>query len=193
METGFRVPIPVLYGIQNWGNGYFDVNAAGHLVVKPFRTGPGVDLFEVVEELAKRRCPDAGPPALPADPRVAGADPAPGVPERHLRVPVRRRLPGGLPDEGEPPARRDRRAAPGRQQVRLRARGRNARRSSTSPLALEQPEDRLLICNGFKDDAFIEMAFWGRRPARRSSSSSSRSARSSPPASAWSSRPAGSR
>jgi hypothetical protein len=57
METGFRVPIPVLYGIENWGNGYFDVNAAGHLMVKPFRSGPGIDLYQVVEDLAKRRCP----------------------------------------------------------------------------------------------------------------------------------------
>ena len=37
-------------------------------------------------------------------------------------------------------------------------------------VALVAPAARgcLLICNGFKDDAFIEMAFWGRRPASRS-------------------------
>ena len=43
MDSPFKTPIPGLYGIQNWGNGYFDVNAAGHLVVKPYRTGAGIE------------------------------------------------------------------------------------------------------------------------------------------------------
>ncbi len=48
------------YGIPTWGHGYFDVNKAGNLVVCP--TGienPHVDLLEVTEELQERgiRCP----------------------------------------------------------------------------------------------------------------------------------------
>jgi arginine decarboxylase len=44
-----------LYGIENWGNGYFGVNRKGHLVVRP---QPGdsrsVDVREIVDSLAER-------------------------------------------------------------------------------------------------------------------------------------------
>ncbi len=44
-----------LYQIPAWGKGYFSVNAAGHVVVRP-DAGPGreIDLFEVVQGLRER-------------------------------------------------------------------------------------------------------------------------------------------
>lgn len=44
-----------LYGIDNWGNGYFGVNRKGHLIVRP-RAGDSrtVDLKDVVDNLAAR-------------------------------------------------------------------------------------------------------------------------------------------
>ena len=44
-----------LYQVNAWGKGYFSVNAAGHLVVRP-DTQPSreIDLFEVVEGLKAR-------------------------------------------------------------------------------------------------------------------------------------------
>ena len=53
------------------------------------------------------------------------------------------------------------------QQVRPRPRGRTQGELYIA-LSLEQPEESLLICNGFKDDRFIEMAFWaeGRQAGR---------------------------
>ena len=45
-----------LYGIENWGNGYFSANRKGHLAVRP---KPGdsrsVDIKEVVDSLAERK------------------------------------------------------------------------------------------------------------------------------------------
>ena len=54
MENTFKTPIHQIYGIENLGNGYFDVNALGHLVVKPKRGAQAVDVFQVVEEVRKR-------------------------------------------------------------------------------------------------------------------------------------------
>jgi arginine decarboxylase len=44
-----------LYGIRNWGSGYFGINDRGNVVVHPEGpSGPGVDLKELVEELQRR-------------------------------------------------------------------------------------------------------------------------------------------
>lgn len=44
-----------LYQVRGWGKGYFAVNAAGHLVVRPDTTPDAeIDLFEVVEGLKAR-------------------------------------------------------------------------------------------------------------------------------------------
>jgi arginine decarboxylase len=42
-----------LYNIEGWGSGYFDVNAKGHVVVRPDRDHPDreVDLFELAQDL----------------------------------------------------------------------------------------------------------------------------------------------
>ncbi|MEM1203812.1 MAG: biosynthetic arginine decarboxylase [Acidobacteriota bacterium] len=44
-----------LYGVSAWGRGYFSVNDRGHLTVGPTREGgPTVDLKELVDEVAER-------------------------------------------------------------------------------------------------------------------------------------------
>ncbi|HEX9207212.1 MAG TPA: arginine decarboxylase, partial [Steroidobacteraceae bacterium] len=44
-----------LYGVNAWGNGYFGINAAGHAVVRPDWTdGREIDLHEVITGLAAR-------------------------------------------------------------------------------------------------------------------------------------------
>jgi len=44
-----------LYGLHDWGKGYFGVNAAGHLTVLPTKEpGRQVDLYEIVEGLRER-------------------------------------------------------------------------------------------------------------------------------------------
>jgi len=43
-----------LYNIAHWGEGYFDVNDAGHVVVRPHRTrGPAIDLHELAQRLPR--------------------------------------------------------------------------------------------------------------------------------------------
>ena len=44
-----------LYGIENWGAGYFDVNRKGNLIVHPAEGDPrSADLKEIIDNLAKR-------------------------------------------------------------------------------------------------------------------------------------------
>ena len=42
-----------LYNLEGWGGGYFDINAKGHVVVRPDRDHPSreVDLFELAQDL----------------------------------------------------------------------------------------------------------------------------------------------
>lgn len=39
------------YRLKNWGEGYFDVNDAGHLAVYPHRDANGIDLYKVTSEI----------------------------------------------------------------------------------------------------------------------------------------------
>jgi arginine decarboxylase len=43
-----------LYNVPYWGEGYFDVGADGHLLVKPKRNGTAIDLYELTRSLPKR-------------------------------------------------------------------------------------------------------------------------------------------
>jgi arginine decarboxylase len=44
-----------LYGVSAWGSGYFGINAAGHIVVRPDQTaGQEIDLHEVIHGLEAR-------------------------------------------------------------------------------------------------------------------------------------------
>ena len=51
-----------LYGVERWGKGYFGVNAEGHVVVYPTKEpNRGIDLKKLVDQLAER---DIFPPVL---------------------------------------------------------------------------------------------------------------------------------
>ena len=43
-----------LYNVDRWGAGYFDVNPEGHVVAKPSQNGVEVDIMDVVEEARAR-------------------------------------------------------------------------------------------------------------------------------------------
>jgi arginine decarboxylase len=43
-----------LYNVQYWGEGYFDVAANGHLLVRPTRNGTAIDLYELTRSLPEQ-------------------------------------------------------------------------------------------------------------------------------------------
>jgi len=166
MDNTFRVSIPVLYGIENWGNGYFDVNASGHLMVKPFRSGPGVDLHQVVEELAKRRCPV---PVLLRFPQILETQ------VRSLHQAFQSAITEfqyGASYKGVFPMKVNHRRDVLEELLRVGSRYDFGLEAGSKAelyigLSIPQPEESFLICNGFKDEAFIEMAFWGLRSGKK--------------------------
>jgi arginine decarboxylase len=166
MESAFKTPIPKIYGIQNWGNGYFDVNTAGHLVMKPFRSGSGVDLFEVVEELRRRRCQT---PVLLRFPQVL---------ENQVRTLAQAfqsaisEFQYGAGYQGVFPMKVNHRRDVVEELLRVGNKYHlglevGSKAELFIALSLEQSRESLLICNGFKDDDFIQMAFWAESLGKR--------------------------
>ena len=55
MDSALRTPVPKIYGVENWGQGYFDVNPEGHLTVRPLRDDRHVDIYKEVRALVDQR------------------------------------------------------------------------------------------------------------------------------------------
>ncbi len=166
MESAFKTPIPGIYGIQNWGNGYFDVNAAGHLVVKPSRSGAGVDVFEVVEDLRRRRMQTPillrFPQILDSQVRALSQAFQNAISEFHY----------GAGYQGVFPMKVNHRREVVEELLRVGSKHNlglevGSKAELYVGLSLEQARESLLICNGFKDEEFIEMAFWAESMGKR--------------------------
>ncbi len=166
MDSPFKTPIPSIYGIQNWGNGYFDVNAAGHLVVRPYRGGASIDVFEVVEDLRKRRFNVPVllrfPQILESQVKTLHAAFQAAISEFHY----------GASYQGVFPMKVNNRRDVIEELLRVGYKYNlglevGSKTELYVGLSQEQSPDSLLICNGFKDDEFIEMAFWAEQTGRR--------------------------
>ncbi|MEX2287582.1 MAG: biosynthetic arginine decarboxylase [Planctomycetaceae bacterium] len=156
------------YGVENWGAGYFEVNSDGHLIVRPARNDPrSVDVKLLVD-------------ALQAD--------------RKLQLPILLRFPQILSNQRDRLSSAFHSATsefnyqgghfpvfpmkvnPRREVVEelLRDKG-NARMGLEcgskaelyAALSQQQSPESLLICNGFKDESFINLALLGVQIGKR--------------------------
>lgn len=155
-----------LYGINNWGKGYFRVNQAGHVIVTPEgENGKCLDLFELTQDLM----------------------------ERGIRVPIMIRFPDIIKSRVElmhacfQKAFKDHNYKGQYQGVypikvnqqrhlveELVYFGRNLRlglECGSKPellvvLALMNNQDALVVCNGFKDAEYIETAILAQKLGR---------------------------
>jgi arginine decarboxylase len=149
------------YGVASWGSGYFDINRKGNLVVKPSENEDGVDLKEVVDDLVKR---GLTPPLLIRFPQIL-ANQVKRL-QRAFRGAIREfeyagRHRGVFPMKVNP-----------RREVLeefLREGGRHdyglecgSKAELYAALSMPQADDGLLLCNGFKDASFMELALMGR-------------------------------
>jgi arginine decarboxylase len=148
-----------LYGIDAWGNGYFSVNAAGNVCVHPFGDGRGgVDLGEVMATATRRRIQT---PILVRFPQIVDTQ----LDRLHkafntaieeskfdgglrcvfpFKVNQRKEFIGELVKGGYKHA------------YGLEV---GTKTELFAALHYELHPDSLLICNGFKDSHFIELAF----------------------------------
>lgn len=149
------------YGIENWGAGYFDVNPKGNLIAYPIEGDPrSVDVKKVVDDLLARR---VKLPLIIRFPQIfasqvrkmnqsfRGAMREFDYKGQHkavfpLKVNQRRQVIEAYLEEAT------------KYNYGLEA---GSKAELYAAIAMEQAPDSLLVCNGFKDDSFIDLAFTG--------------------------------
>jgi arginine decarboxylase len=151
------------YGIENWGAGYFSINSRGHLVVHPAdQDARSVDVKLLVDDLVARR---VKLPILLRFPQIFASQVRKmnhsfraamrefGYRGEHLavfpmKVNQRRQVIEAYLEEGS------------KYNYGLEV---GSKAELFAAIALDQAESSLLVCNGFKDDSFIDLAFVGTR------------------------------
>jgi len=156
------------YGVENWGAGYFEVNRKGHLAVRPAEGDPrSVDVKELVDDL---------------------------VDGRRLQLPILLRFPQILTNQLKKVQRSFQDASrefsyagghfgvfpmkvnPRREVVEefLREGSKynfgvecGSKAELYAALSLDHTPESLLVCNGFKDEAFINLALLGVQVGKR--------------------------
>ena len=149
------------YGIENWGAGYFDINSQGHLIARPTEGDPRfVDIKKVVDDLLARRIKL---PLLLRFPQIFASQVRKmnqsfrlamkefDYQGNHLavfpmKVNQRRQVIEAYLEEAT------------KYHYGLEA---GSKSELYAAIALDQSPDSLLVCNGFKDDSFIELAYLG--------------------------------
>ncbi|CDM66630.1 biosynthetic arginine decarboxylase [Pyrinomonas methylaliphatogenes] len=156
-----------LYGIENWGAGYFDINRKGNLIVRPSENDPrAADVKEIIDDLARR---GIGTPVLLRFPQLLTSQVR--KLQRAFRNSIREFDYQGAHMCVYPMKVNQHRAVveeylreASRYDFGLEA---GSKAELYAALALEQSPDSLLVLNGFKDEEFIEMAFVGARSGKR--------------------------
>jgi arginine decarboxylase len=149
------------YGVAGWGSGYFEINRKGNVVVKPSEDEDGVDLKEVIDDLVKR---GFTPPLLIRFPQVL---------DNQVRR-LHRAFKSAIKEfeyKGVHRAVFPMKVNPRREVVEefLREGGRydygvecGSKAELYAAVSIPQSQDSLLLCNGFKDATFMELALMGR-------------------------------
>lgn len=156
-----------LYRINDWGEHYFGVNEQGHVIVRAEPNGPACDLYELVKSLEQRgidapilfrfdgiirnrtnKLQDAFDVAIAEygyEGRYTIAFPLKVNPQGHVVEAIRKasvNRPIGLEVGSKP--------------------------ELLAVLSLPWEQHSLLLCNGYKDDEYIELALMARKLGRRS-------------------------
>lgn len=149
------------YGIENWGAGYFGINPQGNLIVRLTDGTPrSVDIKKVVDDLISRR---VKLPVILRFPQIFASQ------VRKMNQSFRAAM-NEFGYKGEHKAVFPMKVNQRRQVIEayleeaskygygLEA---GSKPELYAALALEQSPDSLLVCNGFKDNKFIDLAFVG--------------------------------
>ncbi len=155
-----------LYNIQGWGVSYFSVNENGNVEVSPRKDGAKVDLHELVQELQMR---DVSTPVLVRFPdilvnRIAkmvecfqkAAEEYEYKGQSHIVYPIKVNQMRPVVEEI---------VKHGRQyNIGLEA---GSKPELHAIIAVHTDNNSMIICNGYKDDDYIEMALLAQKMGRR--------------------------
>lgn len=157
-----------LYNIDGWGAGYFDINSAGHVIVRPDRERPEceLDLFELATDLEEQGV------ALPVLLRFSDIlrSRVRQLNERFVAAREEYGYTGGYTSVYPIKVNQQRHvieeiANSGREYgVGLEC---GSKPELQAVLALDANTDNLIICNGYKDHEFIRLALMGQKLGHR--------------------------
>jgi arginine decarboxylase len=149
------------YGIENWGAGYFGINSQGHLIVHPVEGDPrNVDIKLLIDDLVARRIKL---PVLLRFPQIFASQ------VRKMNQSFRAAM-KEFDYKGEHlavfPLKVNQRRQVIEAYLEEATKYNYGLEAGSKPelyaaIALEQAAGSLLVCNGFKDDNFIDLAFVG--------------------------------
>lgn len=154
------------YGIENWGAGYFDINSRGNLMVRPIEgDSRSVDVKRIVDDLISRR---VKLPVLLRFPQIFASQ------VRKMNQSFRAAM-KDFDYKGEHLAVFPLKVNQRRQVIEAyleEASKHNygleagSKAEVYAAIAMDQSPSSLLVCNGFKDDSFIDLAFVGARAGK---------------------------
>jgi len=155
-----------LYNINGWGVNYFSINEKGHVVVTPRKNGVAVDLMDLVEELQLR---DVSTPVLLRFPdildsriekmascfKIAAEEykyNAQGYIIYPIKVNQMRPVVEEIVNHGK------------KFNIGLEA---GSKPELHAVIAINTDNDSLIICNGYKDEDYIELALLAQKMGRQ--------------------------
>ena len=156
-----------LYGIDRWGEGYFGINSSGNVVVRPNRNGVEADLHEIVRSLARRGV--QSPVLLRFDGILR--DRVKRLAEAFERAVVEFSYPGIYRPVYPIKVNQQRHVVDiVRQAGREKLLGLEvgSKPELLAVLAIHDTPGALLLCNGYKDREYIDLALMARKLGRRS-------------------------
>ena len=155
-----------LYNITGWGTSYFSINDAGHVVVTPRRDGVTVDLKELVDELQLR---DVASPMLLRFPDILdnriekmsscfkqAAEEYGYKAENFIIYPIKVNQMRPVVEEIISHGKKFNLGLEAGSKPELHA-----------VIAVNTDSDALIVCNGYKDESYIELALLAQKMGKR--------------------------
>ena len=155
-----------LYNITGWGTSYFSINDAGHVVVTPRRDGVTVDLKELVDELQLR---DVASPMLLRFPDILdnriekmsscfkqAAEEYGYKAENFIIYPIKVNQMRPVVEEIISHGKKFNLGLEAGTKPELHA-----------VIAVNTDSDSLIVCNGYKDESYIELALLAQKMGKR--------------------------
>ena len=155
-----------LYNITGWGTSYFSINDAGHVVVTPRRDGVTVDLKELVDELQLR---DVASPMLLRFPDILdnriekmsscfkqAAEESGYKAENFIIYPIKVNQMRPVVEEIISHGKKFNLGLEAGSKPELHA-----------VIAVNTDSDSLIVCNGYKDESYIELALLAQKMGKR--------------------------
>ena len=154
-----------LYNVKGWGLNYFSINEKGHMTVTPKEDGPSIDLKELMEELQVR---DVSAPVLLRFPDIldnriekisncfrAAADEYGYTAKNFIIYPIKvnqmRPVVEEIVGHGA------------KCNIGLEA---GSKPELHAVLSIDIDNDAMIICNGYKDESYIELALLAQKMGR---------------------------